>query len=402
MWFVLVFQAFFFSLAAGQSVKLDLKEFSGQCKLTCSKNTTISPTPTPTPAPVAGAPKWINGYILGYQMDMIAPEKLPWAKLTHATIGLTKIDTVNTALTPYFALDNARGADWVKRVRALATTNKVKLMLMIGGSHEPLENWQKASKNPVKFATSIVTLAKSLKMDGVDFDWEPLLPNDAPALNTLVAEVRKQWPTAILTFAANWMNQNEVESNDAQTVANLKLLRQGYTQLATLIDQFNIMSYAQYYGAGGWKSWHTSALKGNEQLTPSSVSSAVNFYLSANVPRAKLGVGTGFFGACYTNVTAPRQSIGEYTNIFGDGQGMSYLDIVTKYLPYMQYSYDKDAESPYLSSNTPVGVNGCKYISYENATSIKAKTEYLKAEKLGGQIIWSVADGSPELLDAMK
>jgi chitinase len=75
------------------------------------------------------------------------------------------------------------------------------------------------------------------------------------------------------------------------------------------------------------------------------------------------------------------------------------------------YHYDSAADVPYL---TLAGNNAqkCTFVSYEDATSIAAKGAWVKAQGLGGTIIWTISEGyiasgatvqaQNPLLEAMK
>jgi chitinase len=48
---------------------------------------------------------------------------------------------------------------------------------------------------------------------------------------------------------------------------------------------------------------------------------------------------------------------------------------------------------PYLSSATPLGSAGCSLVSYEDAQSITEKGAFVRAQGLGGTIIWTISQG---------
>lgn len=121
---------------------------------------------------------------------------------------------------------------------------------------------------------------------------------------------------------------------------------------------------------------------------------ALGCRLGAGVPAAKLAVGTGFYGTCYQRVTAPDQ-VTQGDDIVGSDGTFSYRNIVANYLPGMSANYDAAASAPWLSSAGGVGPVGarCNYLTYENAASIAAKGNYVRAQGLGGTIIWTIAQG---------
>src|SRR5262249_27771950 len=82
--------------------------------------------------------------------------------------------------------------------------------------------------------------------------------------------------------------------------------------VASLVDQYNLMTYGMTYGCCGWETWLWAALAGEGATHPTSVASSIQAYVDAGVPRSKLGMGLGLYGAGYTPpVTGPRQTVSE-------------------------------------------------------------------------------------------
>jgi chitinase len=90
---------------------------------------------------------------------------------------------------------------------------------------------------------------------------------------------------------------------------------------------------------------------------------------------------------------------------------MTYANIATGYYSPAVAAWDSTARVPYLSSAAPLGAAGCNFVSYEDAASIAEKGAYVRAEGLGGTIIWTISQGhiasAPQgqqdpLLDAIR
>src|SRR5207253_2746419 len=116
------------------------------------------------------------------------------------------------------------------------------------------------------------------------------------------------------------------------------------------VDQINVMTYGMSGAYSGWKSWHSSPLHWNhDSATPTGIDDTVARYVAAGVPAAKLGVGSGFYGECYTSpVTAPNQALGSSTVTASDGV-MSYRSIVSNYYSAGASHWDTTAMVPYLT-----------------------------------------------------
>jgi chitinase len=205
--------------------------------------------------------------------------------------------------------------------------------------------------------------------------------SDEPAVIDIANRIRKAKPSALLTIPIGEIN------------VNLPVDLSNYAAIAAAYDQLNIMSYGQAGAWQGWKSWHSSALYHTDSATPTSIDSTVARYLIAGVPAAKLGIGIGFYGLCYTSpVTGPDQALNGSTVGASDGT-MSYANIMTKYWSESARKWDDLARVPYLSFSSPHAPDSCTYISYDDEESIAEKGAYVKAKGLGGVIQWEINEG---------
>jgi chitinase len=152
------------------------------------------------------------------------------------------------------------------------------------------------------------------------------------------------------------------------------------------------MAGADADGWSGWQSWYGSALMGSGSSTPSSIDVSVQGYLAAGVPAAKLGLGVGFYGQCWTGVTAAHQSTTS-AHIVASDNTMRYPHILSAYYSAGAYHYDMAAEAPYLSFTSGHGPEGCTFVSYDDERSIAAKGAYAASHGLGGAIIWAITEG---------
>jgi chitinase len=65
---------------------------------------------------------------------------------------------------------------------------------------------------------------------------------------------------------------------------------------------------------------------------------------------------------------------------------------MASYYASSAYHYDSAADVPYLTLS---GSNAetCTFVSYEDETSLAAKGAWVKAQGLGGIIIWTISEG---------
>jgi chitinase len=337
---------------------------------------------------VAATNKWVSGYYVGYIPYPVS--EIDFSGLTHLMIGpiLPKADA-----TLEVSMYTANGPQLARQVVQATKANGKKAVAFLGGM-DTAPQWRVASNaaNRAKFVANLKKLMTDYGFDGLDLDWEPVAESDKPLILALVKDLRKALPNAILTFPAG----GNLNTNFPEDLSF-------YKNLEPYLDQLNLMTYgvAGAYPDGtpyeGWLSWHNGPLynpkTGDYQRTPTSIHDAVLAYRNAGVPAAKLGIGIGFYGNCWTGpVTGPRQEPNGAKLVAADND-MSYANIMKDYYATSALRWDDGARVPYLSFTAPTGPEGCTYVSFENARSVRAKGNYVKARGLGGTIIWNINEG---------
>jgi chitinase len=319
---------------------------------------------------------WSMGYYASWNPEQYPISEIEWSGLTHIAMAfyLPKPDGSMTldGGNPQLATD----------LIAAAHLHGVKAIASIGGA-DSQSGFQQASTSGsvATFAANLVSLLTTTGYDGIDIDWEPMDKTDEPAVIDIANRIRKAKPGALMTIPIGAIN------------VNLGADLSGFPAIAAVYDQLNIMSYGMAGAWSGWKSWHSSALYHTDSATPMSIDSTVKLYLAASVPAAKLGIGIGFYGLCYSSpVTAPDQALNGATLVAGGG-AISYANIMTSYYSASARQWDALARVPYLSFASPHAPDGCTYISYDDEQSIAEKGAYVKAKGLGGVIQWELNEG---------
>jgi chitinase len=204
---------------------------------------------------------------------------------------------------------------------------------------------------------------------------------DHSALAALVDTLRRRAPNAVLTMPVGTVTKT------------FPHVPRFYGRLARKLDRVNVMTYGMAGAYPGWRTWHSSALRGAGAHTPSDVVINVRRYLAAGVPDAKLGIGVGFYGTCWAGgVTRPRQPIGS-AYVAADDNVMSFTNIMRSYFSRAAYHYDAKARAPYLSYPNGKGSQDCTFISYENRRSVTAKGAFAERRGLGSEIVWAINEG---------
>jgi chitinase len=323
-----------------------------------------------------GTGAWSMGYYASWAPEQYPISEIEWSGLTHIAMAFY-LPSQDGSMT--LAGGNAKLAT---DLIAGAHAHGVKAIASIGGS-DSQTGFQKAtaSASVATFAANLVSLLTTTGYDGIDIDWEPMDKVDEPAVIDLANRIRKAMPSALLTIPIGEIN------------VNLGADLSGFAAIAAAYDQLNIMSYGQAGAWSGWKSWHSSALYQTDSATPTSIDSTVKLYLAASVPAAKLGIGIGFYGLCYSPpVTGPDQALNGSTLLASDG-AISYVNIMTTYYSASARQWDSLARVPYLSFATAQAPDGCTYITYDDEQSIAEKGTYVKSKGLGGVIQWELNEG---------
>jgi chitinase len=333
--------------------------------------------PTVT-APATTTTRWVSGYWVGYQRDQYPEGQIDFTHLTHILVGAIEPTSTGGVTTDFF-LDATTGPTVARTIASRAHQAGRKAILMLGGSSY-LSALKSASSSTYRatFVNNLIATMDNLGYDGIDVDWEPVqLADEAQALQ-LLKDLRAARPAMILTFPINWVGANSAPDT-------------WLAQVASVVDQVNVMSYGMADAWPGWTSWHEGALYGESSTHPSSISSSITVFLAAGVPAAKLGIGLGAYGSCWRGPTAPNQAVG--SGVVASDNTMSYSAIVGQYYTSAAYHWDTVGRQAYLSFPTATGPAGCTMISYEDPQAITERGAYVKSAGLGGAIMWTINEG---------
>jgi chitinase len=328
-----------------------------------------------------GSKPWVMGYYASWHAPAnggnYAVSSIDWDGLTHVAAAFYLPDGSGGWASGTF--DSATAMELI----AAGHAQGKKVLASIGGAGSGPVFEQSMQNAMSTFVTNLEALV-SMGYDGLDIDWEGgnlTTQQDQMLEQSLVTALRQHSPSAIVTLTAGYENENLLDDLS------------WYGTMASQLDQINLMTYGMAGAYQGWESWHSSPLHWNMvSSTPTGIDSSVAHYLAAHVPASKLGVGIGFYGMCYSApVTAPVQMLGASQVKASDGT-MSYPNIMSSYYAASAYHYDSAAAVPFLTLSGS-NAQGCTYVSYEDPTSIAAKGAWVKAQALGGAIIWEIGEG---------
>jgi chitinase len=332
--------------------------------------------------------RWVSGFWVGWQSDEYPPEAIDFNSLTQVVVFALK-PNIDGSIDKTIFIDEISGPRLAKEVAARAHSARRKVLICIGGEYTAREFVAVSGpRQRHSFVKSLVQIVDDWGFDGIDIDWEPIEPENYELVLGLIAELRAQRSGMTITADIGFLNVNaERNSSDIRF----------FVRLSRMVDQLNIMTYGMSDGpsAGwtGWVSWHSSALYGEGEDHPTSVSSSVDRLLQMGIPSSKVGIGIGFYGIGWIPpIVAPLQKPNESHVVLGDND-LGYRNIMKYYYDESAYRFDITAKVPYLSFTRPKGEKGITYISYEDRRSISEKGDYVRSKGLGGVIIWHINEG---------
>ena len=337
----------------------------------------VTPPPPPPPPPVGTSGRWVSGYYAGYQRSLYPETAIDFSLLTHIiVVGIEP--TGNGGVTSDFFIDATNGPAMARTISSRAHAAGRKALLMLGGSgyRDALAASTSAATMPT-FVNNLISTMTSLGYDGIDVDWEPISTADQPQVLDLLRRLRAAKPDIILTLPGPWNGP----------------LTSWYATAAASLDQINMMSYGMSGNWGGWSSWHESAVSGETSTHPSSLAASLKLYQSAGVPLAKIGVGIGFYGSCWRNVNAMNVLLGSGQDVVADDNTMSYVNIMSQYYNASAYKWDATAKEGYLAFSQLTGPAQCNMVSYNDPQGVTEKGNFVKANGLGGAILWTINQG---------
>jgi len=316
------------------------------------------------------------GYWSRYQKPPYSAAQIPYGMLTH-------INHAGVSLTPEGTLSVPQG---FLEPALLSKAHKagVKVLLLLGGDFPAL-----ATPGLMDLALGeLWTFVSKHGYDGVDIDWEfPSTAQDRKTFLDLMTGLREQFPRPTYTLSADippW----------GGWAYDLK-------GVEPHVDYYNIMMYDC---AGPWTDdaqlnspifWDFHDPEPWECQPGGSAHDAIRIFVDENqISRAKLNMGTPFYGYYYTDVRQLFESCPDISTTWDNNCDWAVL--TENYGTYIkqrinqlgwQTFYDPVALVPYmLKTNGEPG-----FITYDDSFSTYYRTWYSDWNQgLGGTFLWSL------------
>ncbi len=283
------------------------------------------------------------------------------------------------------AVMNARDSTTIKNMVALKSRNpQLKVMLSLGGwgGCKTCSAVFASKKGRKIFAKTTKELMDYFGTDGIDLDWEypviegfpghPYSLDDKYNFTALVKLLRKKLgKKQEISFAAGGFT-TYIDSSI------------NWKKVMPLVNRVNLMSYDLTSGDSKVSGHHTPLYSTPGE--PESVDKGVNGLIAAGVPPGKIAIGAAFYARMFEVSDTANHGLNQPAKFYHGLPYKSFADTLTEANGFTQY-WDQAAQAPY-SFNPERKL----FVTYDDSTSIKLKTEYTIHHHLNGVMFWQLTE----------
>lgn len=238
---------------------------------------------------------------------------------------------------------------------------ELKVILGVGGyKREGFSEMARDKKKRKAFVKNVRNIIDSLKLDGVDLDWE--FPTTEAGGHTATPQDDKNYVLVVKDLRKalgkkRWLSFYSYNTADFIDFKNMVLY----------VDYVHVSGYNLAAPSSGKLSGHQCPLYSSKDLGGWCVMKGVEKHMNRGVPRDKILIGIPFFGR-------------------GRDPFPSYLDCKAfeKYDDGMTLVWDDEAMAPYY-----VDSEGRLVLGFDDERSIKAKMDFVRANALPGVFVWN-------------
>ena len=285
-----------------------------------------------------------------------------------------------------------------KELTSEAHKNGVKVLISLGGFGWDKQFAEIISKPQAeeRYVKAVMEIVKTYDYDGIDFDWEyPDTEKEIVGFERICRRFRKDLDAIgkpngrpmFLTFAAS--------SNPG----TLRWLKTEF--LVETLDWINVMTYDY---AGDWTDFagHNSPLFDSSRQPGKikrSTATSINYLLNErHVPPNKIALGLPLYGRAFAVKEPYASTKGVAKTRLPQGNYRNIHDLLND--KTWTRKWDEETKTPWLISNDKPIV-----IGYDDAESMRLKTEWAARQNLRGVFFWQVtadrlADGTNPLQEA--
>ncbi|ELU16704.1 hypothetical protein CAPTEDRAFT_113634 [Capitella teleta] len=317
------------------------------------------------------------------------PEDIDVTLCTHVIFAFAKID--NGILAPFEWNDES--TDWNKGLMKTEKPN-LRVLLAVGGwnmGSQPFSQMVVSRENRHKFNEHAVLFLRKWGFDGLDVDWEypgarGSTTRDKELYTLLMQELRAAFEEEVA------LSGRERLILAAAVSAGKKVIDGAYDvpSLVKCVDFLNLMAYDLH---GSWEkvTGINSPLKARQGAVGEEAQLcqdwAVNYWISKGCPAEKLVLGCAMYGRTFTlkdpknhGILAPASGAGMAGKFTREAGFLSYYEVREDMHMYMQSRREQEACYAFKED---------QWVGFDDVNSINKKVDYIRAEGLGGAMVWS-------------
>lgn len=331
--------------------------------------------------------------VVGYVSDRDPLPAISAGKLDALNFAFARVNPAHEVYLP-----RAETGARLERIVALRKANpRLRVLLSIGGWGAG--NFSEAAATAEarqRFADTAVALLQRYDLDGLDVDWEypahpgPGIshrPEDRQTFPLLLQALRSALDRASGDSGRRYLLT--IAAADGRAARGLDFAR-----IVPLLDWINLMTY-DFYGEGSPHTGHHAGLHASASVPARErdTEQAVDAFLRAGVPAAKLHVGMAFYGKLFSGVEPGNDGLGQPHD--GQVRFVSYARIKREFLASDAFRRHWDAQAQAAWLWDP---EGRRMVSYEDPRALRAKVRFAKAKGLGGAMYWEHDQDDDEAL----
>jgi chitinase len=286
------------------------------------------------------------------------------------------------------SVDSPKDSTTIKHLVSLKAANpQLKIILSLGGwgGCEPCSAAFSTAEGRLAFAKSVKEVSTYFKTDGLDLDWEYPAIEGLPG--HLYQAADKSNFTELIKILRSTLGKNYELSFAAGGFQKYLDESVEWKKVMPLVNRVNIMSYDLVNGYSKVTGHHTPLYSTNKN--EESTDRAVEHLLKLGIPSQKLVIGGAFYTRTWKNV----ENI--HNGLYQSGEhieGASFKNFASTYTEAngWKYFWDEKAKASYWYNE-----KAKMFATSDDISSIKAKTEYVKAKKLGGIMFWELTLDAP-------
>lgn len=332
-------------------------------------------------------------------------DKVNFSQLTHLNYGFGIVN--NNGGISIQDTNAALAMGTLPNLSKMAAANGVAYMISFGGWNNSQEGvFEAATATDAginTLADNMINFMQKYNFDGVDVDWE--YP-DSDAEKTQFTKLIQTLRSKLDTLGKSQDKYYQLSAAVTTNHNNIQYINPSVT--AGLLDSVNVMAY-DIHGAFDPITGHNAPLfaNGKDSDPLLNVASTMKEYNETwGVAKNKLMMGVPFYGRGWGSVE-PKEIVKGLPGLFAAGSATvhgawddtgQFTGTNPYYLlknkqasgEYTRY-WDNESKVPYLYN-----AKTKEFLTYDDATSIQTKVNYILEQGFGGAIIWDISGDTPE------